>query len=118
MARDLVVYLEDMVEAVRRALAYTRGMNRASLFGDPKTVDAVVRNLEVLGEAAKHVPQDARTRHGEIDWKAIAELRETPAGRYFALNDDLLWDVVARKLPMLLPQLEECLSDERGLPPR
>jgi uncharacterized protein with HEPN domain len=112
MSRGPLAHLEDMIEAVRRALSYTRGMNRASLFGDPKTVDAVMRNLQVLRDAAKHVSDDVRTRHGEIGWEAITDLRDTPAHGYFALNDDLVWDVVARRLPMLLPQLEECLAHE------
>jgi uncharacterized protein with HEPN domain len=118
MARDPLVCLDDMIEAVRRALAYTRGMNRASLFGDPKTVDAVMRNLTVLDEATRQISDDVRKRHGEIEWKGIAGLQETPANGAFTLDNDLLWDVVARRLPMLLPQLEECLADERGVSSR
>lgn len=112
MPRDIAVQLEDMIEGVRRALAYTRGMDRARLFADVKTVDAVVRNLEVLAEAAKRVPDDLRARHREIEWEKIAGLGDMLAQACFAIDHDILWDVIARRLPMLLPLLEECLAPE------
>jgi uncharacterized protein with HEPN domain len=114
VSRDVVIYLEDMAEAVRRVLAYTRGMDRAALFADLRTIDAVVRNLEVLGEAAKHVPDEIRVRYREIEWKKISGLRDVLAHEYFAVDDDIVWDVVMNKLPALLPRIEECLLAERS----
>jgi uncharacterized protein with HEPN domain len=112
VSRDAIVYLEDMVEAARRVLDYTRGMTREALFADRKTVDAVLRNLEVLGEAAKHVPGDVRARHAGIEWKKIGGLRDILAHEYFAIDDDILWDVVTNKLGRLLPQFEAALHSE------
>ena len=75
MSRDLTLYVEDMVEAVRRVSQYSAGMTREAFIADAKTVDAVVRNLEVLGEAPKHVPEELRIRHPVIEWKKIAGMR-------------------------------------------
>jgi uncharacterized protein with HEPN domain len=66
------MYLEDMLEAVRRALSYTSGMSRTAFFADRRTVDAVVGNLGVLGEATKHVPEEIRVRHRGVAWKRVS----------------------------------------------
>lgn len=112
MTPDIAVQFKDMIEAVRRALAYTRGMDRARLFADGKTVDAVVRNLEVLGRAAKNLPDTLRSSHREIEWERITGLGDLLARARFAIDPDIFWDLIARRLPMLLPLLEECLAPE------
>lgn len=89
MSRDLTLYVEDMVEAVRRVSHYSAGMTREAFLADAKTVDAVVRNLEVLGEAAKHVPDEMRTRYPAVEWKKIAGMRDVLAHEYFGIDEDI-----------------------------
>ncbi len=112
MSRDVGLYLEDMLEAVRRVSEYSSGLTRAELVADRKTVDAIVRNLEILGEAAKHVPAEVRSRNPAVDWKRIAGMRDVLAHDYFGIDEDILWDVIANKIPALQAPLEEAL---RGL---
>jgi uncharacterized protein with HEPN domain len=99
-----------MVEAIRRVREYTDGLTRESFLRDQKTIDAVVRNLEVLGEAAKHVPEEVRSRHDSIAWKKIAGLRDVLAHDYFGIDEDILWDVVSNKVLELGPLLDHALS--------
>ncbi|HEY6458874.1 MAG TPA: DUF86 domain-containing protein [Polyangiaceae bacterium] len=104
------LYVEDMVEAVRRVTQYSAGLTREAFMADAKTVDAVVRNLEILGEAAKHVSDATRVQHPAIEWRRIAGLRDILAHDYFGIDEDILWDVVANKVPALKPLLERALS--------
>jgi len=76
MPRDFEVYLQDILEAIGKLNAYTAGMSRLELENDSKTVDAVLRNLEVIGEAVKAIPGQVRDAHPEIEWRKIAGLRD------------------------------------------
>jgi uncharacterized protein with HEPN domain len=83
MPRDFKVYLEDILEAIGRIKRYTRGLSKQAFAGDDKTLDAVVRNLEVIGEAVKQLPADLRAREPRIDWQKIAGLRDVLIHQYF-----------------------------------
>lgn len=74
----------------------------------------MVRNLEVIGEAAKQVPEDLRDRHTDVDWRRIAGLRDVLIHGYFGLEDETLWDIVQNKVPELHGQIEGILKDEAG----
>lgn len=79
-----------MLEATRRLASYLDGMDRGAFELDPRTIDAVARNLEILGEAAKHVPNDVRERAPEIDWRKVAGLRDVLAHSSFQLDLDIV----------------------------
>lgn len=98
MPRDSRVYLEDILEAIARIQRYTRGLSREAFANDEKTVDAVVRNLEVIGEAVKQLPADIRSRAASVDWPKIAGLRDILIHQYFGVDVEILWDVVETKL--------------------
>jgi uncharacterized protein with HEPN domain len=110
MPRDSSVYLEDIVTAAERVATYVAGHTRDSFAADPKTVDAVVRNLEIIGEAVKQVPQDIRQRAPDIDWTRIAGLRDILIHAYFNVDLEILWDVVANKLPGLAQKVKVLLG--------
>jgi uncharacterized protein with HEPN domain len=76
MPRDSRIYLEDILEATRKITAYTGSLSQAAFLEDEKTIDAVVRNLEVTGEAVKKLPEDLRAQHLAVEWKKIAGLRD------------------------------------------
>jgi uncharacterized protein with HEPN domain len=98
MPRDFSVYLDDILLAVARIREYTSGVSREEFQKDQKTLDAVVRNLQVIGEAVKRLPEDLRARHAEVDWKKVAGLRDMLIHEYFGVDAEIVWDVVQNKL--------------------
>lgn len=114
MSRDPRLYLDDMLDCARRILEYTRGIDFASFRTHGMVYDAVLRNLEILGEAAKNVPIDLRERYPQVAWRAIAGLRDVLAHHYFGLEDETLWDIVCNKLAPLIQVVEQLLKDEEN----
>lgn len=101
MPRDPGVLLEDMLDAITRISDYTNGFQAATM-DDPRTLDAVLRNLEVMGEAAKNMPDAQRAKMPDIEWRKIAGFRDVLAHQYFGVDRSVLDDVVANKLPGML----------------
>ncbi len=101
MPRDPKVYLEDVLEAIRKIREFTRDMSVAALSKDAKTLDAVIRNLEVIGEAVKRLPEGVRNQQPDVEWKKIAGLRDILIHEYFGINVEVVWDVIQHKLSAL-----------------
>jgi len=99
--RDHRLFLADMLEAIEKIERYTHGLSREDLWQDDLVADAVVRNLEVIGEAARHVPETLRAAHPEIDWRRVVGLRNVVVHEYFAIDLDVVWVVVEKHLPKL-----------------
>ncbi len=102
--------IEDILAAVDAILQYTAGMDRTTFAGDRRTVDAVVRNLIVIGEAAGHVPDEVVAATPQIPWARIRGMRNLAVHEYFGLDSDILWDTVTGNLPGLLPELRRLLE--------
>lgn len=107
MSRDYRIYLSDIQTACRKILSYVQGLDRRAFFADGKTVDAVVRNLEIIGEAVKQVPQDIRKTAPGIPWRRIAGLRDILIHHYFGVDEAVLWDIVSTQMAPLLDQVTE-----------
>ena len=105
MSRDVILYLDDMVEACRRISVYVEGLHREDLKAGTMAYDAIIRNLEILGEACKSVPAEARALDEEITWRRLAGLRDVLAHAYFGIDADIVWNVVSAEVPALLPRL-------------
>jgi uncharacterized protein with HEPN domain len=99
MSRDETMYLQDIDESCEKILRFTAGLSQSDLMRDEKTYDAVVRNLEIIGEAAKHISADLRKQLPDILWRKAAGLRDMLAHAYFGIDNDILWDVVQNKVP-------------------
>jgi uncharacterized protein with HEPN domain len=95
------LYLDDILEAIRRIESYVRGESRDSFFGTPILQDAVVRNLEIVGEVAKRLPDALRAQAPEIDWRKVAGLRDVLIHDYATVDLEIVWDVVENRLPPL-----------------
>jgi uncharacterized protein with HEPN domain len=110
MSRDVELYLRDIEESCRRIVAYTEGLSYEQFAGDDRTVDAVARNLGVIGEAVKRLPASRKKHHPEIDWRKIAGLRDILVHAYFGVDLEILWDVVRTKVPMLAHTIKAMLT--------
>ncbi len=105
-------YLSDIGEGIRRVGAYIAGLSFDELMKDTKTQDAVVRNLEIIGEATKKLSSRLRASHPEIPWKEMAGVRDKMIHDYFGINLDIVWTIAKEQLPGLLPQMEDLWAAE------
>lgn len=88
-ALNAQLYLDDIREACERIMRYSQGLDLNQFVQDEKTFDAVVRNLEVIGEAAKHIPPEIRACYPDVEWNKLAGLRDIVAHKYFGLDEDI-----------------------------
>ena len=95
------VLIADMLEAVERILLYTEGMTYAEFREDTKTTDAVLRNLQVLGEAAGRVPKALRARAPDVEWSRIIRSRHILVHEYFGVDREIIWRIAEVHLPPL-----------------
>lgn len=111
--RDWRLYIEDMLQFAEKAIAYTEGLDQAAFVADERTYDATLRNIELIGEAATHVPDQARRAHPEVEWQRIVATRNRVAHAYLGIDDDVIWDIIKTDLPDLLDALKRLLEQER-----
>lgn len=103
--RNVALLLEDIVAAIDKIERYTVGLNRDAFLADEKTIDAVVRNLEIIGEAARTLPDDFAAAHPEVPWMRIAGLRNRIVHDYFGLDLEIIWQILQVDLAQLKSQL-------------
>jgi len=97
--RPAPLLLEDIWEAVEKIERYVSGLNHDAFVKDDKTVDSVVRNLEIIGEAANRLPQNFKTQHSEIEWPKIIGLRHRIVHDYFNIDVEIVWQIIQKDLP-------------------
>jgi uncharacterized protein with HEPN domain len=111
MPRPCKLYLEDILESTSKIGDYTKGMDISSFSSNSMAFDAVLRNLEIVGEATKKIPRRIRTQYPQIEWKKIAGLRDIIIHEYFGVNKKILWEIVTQKIPVLEKQILMILQD-------
>lgn len=99
--RDWLLFVEDILESIGLIEAYARDMSKEQFCADRKTVDAVVRNFEIIGEASKYIPDDIKRSHPDIDWVGILGLRNRIAHEYFGVSVSIVWQIIKDDLPVL-----------------
>lgn len=104
--RDWRLYVDDMVDFAEKVLAYTEGFDQPRFEQSGLTYDATVRNLELIGEAATHVPQQVREFAAHIEWKKIVAMRNRLIHGYLGIDNDTLWSVIQDDIPPLLIHLK------------
>jgi uncharacterized protein with HEPN domain len=109
--RDLRDYINDLVEACEDILSFTRGMSYSDFAGDKKTINAVIRSLEVIGEATKKLPRSFRDSYPDVPWKRMAGMRDKLIHEYFGVDTQMVWQVVERHIPDILPLVKEIAID-------
>ena len=110
MSRDPKLYLEDILTSCEKILRYTNGKNFEDFKSDDLLYDGVIRNLEIIGEAAKNVSENLRNQFPAVEWRAISALRNIVAHEYFGIKDEIIWDIIINKLPILRSQIEQLIK--------
>lgn len=114
MSRDWTFFLEDILEAANKVVRYTNGLTLEAFQRDELVFDAVVRNLEIIGEAAKHLPRDVQEMMPEVEWSKAAAFRDVIAHGYFGLNVHIIWDVTRNKVPDISRSVGKLLTTLRN----
>jgi uncharacterized protein with HEPN domain len=104
------LFLADIVEAIEKIERYTKDISLENLVEDTKTMDAVVRNLEVIGEAVKNLDSKIIKAHPEIDWRGIAGMRDRLTHGYFGVDPKVVWETIQQKTPELKKKVQNILS--------
>ena len=103
--REWRFYIDDMIAFTEKALTYTAGMDQRAFVANALVYDATLRNLELIGEAATHIPPDVRQAYPHVPWRLIIATRNRLIHAYLGIDNDTLWSIVATDLPSLLPML-------------
>jgi uncharacterized protein with HEPN domain len=111
--REWGFYLNDMIEFAGKVLAYTDGLDQAGFVASGLIYDATLRNLELIGEAATHIPDEVRAANPEIPWRMIIATRNRLIHGYLGVDDDTLWSIIRENVPELLPLLKALKNEAR-----
>jgi len=113
MTRAVELYIRDILQQMEDALEFVQGMTYEQFVRDKKTINAVLRSIEVIGEAAKNVPESIRAQYPDIPWKEMAGMRDKVIHLY-GVDPEIVWLVVSERIPELKPKLEQVLHDLKG----
>ena len=111
------MYLEDIQLAMYRIEEYIQGMDFHKFRRDHKTVDAVTRNFEVIGEASKNIPEDLRVKYPDIPWQEMYYLRNKVSHEYFGIDYEIIWDIATNHLPENKLQIDRIIQKEKNTTP-
>jgi uncharacterized protein with HEPN domain len=112
--RSSSLLLFDIYQSVEKIEEFTRGISFDQLLADERTKDAILRNLQVIGEASKNLPETLIADHPEVDWSGLAGVRDIVTHRYFRVDWHLLWTSVHEELPVLKIQIRNLMITEKG----
>jgi len=104
--REIRDYINDLIESCEDILEFTKGMSFENFSADKKTVNAVIRCLEVIGEATKNLPVNFKLEYADIPWKQMAGMRDKLTHEYFGVDKQMVWQVVEKHIPHILPLLK------------
>jgi len=109
--RTPLLFVSDVLEAIAKIERYTSGLTYEAFEANDLVVDAVVRNLEVIGEAVKHIPEELRERHTVIDWRRVIGFRNIVVHAYFEVDVEIVWMIATTRLPELRRVMEQMLKE-------
>jgi len=111
MKKDPLVFVEHILQQINDVKEFAKGLSRENLEKDIKTQKAIVRSIEIMGEAVRNLSKKFREEHPEVEWKKMVGMRDMIVHEYFELNLGYVWDVIRKDLPVLKKQVEKILEE-------
>lgn len=111
LPRNYETYLKDILESIRKIESYTIDISIVGFRQNELVQDAVTRNLEIIGEAVKIIPEEIKNKNKNIEWKKIAGLRDILAHAYFGIDIEIIWDIIENEIPILKNNIKQLLSN-------
>ena len=110
--REWKLFVEDIVESIELIEQYIEDLEFNDFRKDRKTIDAVVRNFEIIGEASKYIPDYIKGKHTDVDWIGIVGLRNRIVHEYFVISIEIVWNIVKQELPKLKKPMKQILEGD------
>ncbi len=111
--RDIILFLEDIVTAIEKIERYTINLTFDDLCKNDMAIDAIARNLEIIGEAAKNIPENIKRKYPFVEWKEAIGFRNVLAHNYFGIDLEAVWDTIIKNLPPLKDNIIKVLQSEQ-----
>jgi uncharacterized protein with HEPN domain len=108
--RNHILFIHDIHDCIIKIGNYISNLDYESFYNDPKTIDAVIRNIEIIGEATKNIPNEIKIKFPDIPWKEMARMRDKITHWYFEIDVPIVWKVVSMALPEILPSINSILN--------
>src|SRR3990172_10517576 len=112
MRREYNLYLEDILTSINKIKNYAGDSSYEALLADEMRLDAIVRNFEIIGEAASNIPAEIRDKYPAVEWRKISDFRNVLAHEYFGINYKIMWDIIKNKLPKLRQDIKTIIESE------
>lgn len=112
--KDYKLYLFDILESCKKIVSYTKGKTEREFASDSKTIDAVIRNIEIIGEAASKISKKERERIQQIPWKEVVAMRNKVIHEYFEVNVPIIWETIRVDIPILKKNIQNTLKNTRS----
>ncbi|MCK4905253.1 DUF86 domain-containing protein [bacterium] len=108
--RDYKLYIDDILESIQKIKQYTEDMTFEEFSPNNKTIDAVVRNFEIMGEASKQIPKTIKDKYKDIEWKSLIQFRNVVVHEYFGIDLKIMWDIIKNEIPPLEAKIKKVLK--------
>lgn len=111
MKRNYKLFIEDILEAMNKIEEYIKGLSYEDFTEKEMVEDAVIRKMEIIGEAAKNVPENIKAQYKNIPWKKMVGLRNLTIHEYFGVDLSIIWEIVTKNIPAAKPDIQKVLED-------
>lgn len=112
MKKRHILSLSDILESINRIDTYIQGVDYDSFLRNQMVIDAVIRNLEIIGEASRNVPNEVKLKYPQIPWRQMTALRNLLIHEYFGVDESIIWEIIRTNLPEIRPHILKVLHEE------
>lgn len=109
--RDIGLFINDLIEAIEKIETYTSRMTSEEFAKDDRTKDAVVRNMEIIGEAVKNIPDSVKEKYSHVNWKAVSGMRDKLIHEYFGVSFPIVWETIKNDFPGFKTEIKKILTE-------